>query len=502
MKVSRRDLLHCVAAGAGVRLSRAEAQVTPDLVRFHPELEPLVVLIERTPRERCAEVIVEQFRSGVSYRQAMAALFLAGIRNINPQPPGFALHCVFVIHSSHLISLEAPADLRLLPFFYALDNFKTAQERDRGQATGDYTMRATHGALSAGETASAELSAAMENWDVERAERAIVSLARSRSGSEAFDLLWRYGARDYRNIGHKAIYVANAHRTLQAIGWQHAEPVLRSLTRSLVAFGKSEQVNGYKFEDQCYRGNLELIAKTLPKMTTAWTAQAGDPAAVRSFCATLREAAPADACAEIAGRLASNRSSTAEIWDAVHLSAAELCMRARGAAAIVGIHAVTSTNALHHAYQAASGPASRLLSLLQAAGWVAQFRTWAESREEALRAFRITDLEPHSEAADTATILSRPLSDVDKAASELAGAARDISARQGFLAGALRVTIPRANEVHYYKYLAALIEDVPLVSPEWQPHLTAASLYYVKRPMDPESEAMGRARVALRRLVA
>ena len=44
----------------------------------------------------------------------------------------------------------------------------------------------------------------------------------------------RYGARDFRDIGHKAIYVANAWRTLQTIGWQHAEPVLRSLAYALL----------------------------------------------------------------------------------------------------------------------------------------------------------------------------------------------------------------------------------------------------------------------------
>ena len=35
--------------------------------------------------------------------------------------------------------------------------------------------------------------------------------------------------------------------------------------------------------------------------------------------------------------------------------------------------------------------------------------------------------------------------------------------------------LTKADEVHYYKYLAAVIEDVPLVSPEWQPHLLAAA---------------------------
>jgi hypothetical protein len=151
MLISRRRVVSglasaavCSAAGAltsPLLIGREEAEVTPSLMKFRPEIEPLVALIERTPRDRCAEMLVDQLRQSVSYRQLMAALFLAGIRNVNPRPPGFALHCVFVIHSAHIISLEAPADSRLLPLFYALDNFKSAQERDARQALGDYTMQ-------------------------------------------------------------------------------------------------------------------------------------------------------------------------------------------------------------------------------------------------------------------------------------------------------------------------------------------------------------------------
>ena len=43
--------------------------------------------------------------------------------------------------------------------------------------------------------------------------------------NEVYELFWRYGARDFRDIGHKAIYAANSYRTLQTIGWRHAEPV-------------------------------------------------------------------------------------------------------------------------------------------------------------------------------------------------------------------------------------------------------------------------------------
>src|SRR5262249_40969110 len=108
--VSRRDVLAtgalCQAGRLLLRpglLSASDAQVTREIVQFRPEIEPLVKLIERTPREKCAEMAVEQMRRGASYRQLLAALFLAGVRNVNPRPPGFALHCVFVIHAAHLL---------------------------------------------------------------------------------------------------------------------------------------------------------------------------------------------------------------------------------------------------------------------------------------------------------------------------------------------------------------------------------------------------------------
>ena len=226
----------------------------------------------------CAEMLVDQLRQGVSYRQLMAALFLAGIRNVNPRPPGFALHCVFVIHSAHIISLEAPADSRLLPLFYALDNFKSAQERDARQPSGDYTMRPIAGPFPAPERAAAEFTASMEAWDPERAERAAVSLARHRSASQVFEMLWRYGARDYRNIGHKAIFVANAHRTLNAIGWQHAEPVLRSLVLAPARLWKTT-----KRERVCLRRSMlwrqpqTLKGNSAHVWTTSWMAEQADP---------------------------------------------------------------------------------------------------------------------------------------------------------------------------------------------------------------------------------
>src|SRR4030095_5635383 len=106
--------------------------------------------------------------------------------------------------------------------------------------------------------------------------------------------LWRYGARDYRNIGHKAIYVANAHRTLNAIGWQHAEPVLRSLALALLDFGKQQSVNGYAFDDQCYAGNVKRIKNT--QLDESWMAEQADPVVTRGLVGVIRESTTEEAC--------------------------------------------------------------------------------------------------------------------------------------------------------------------------------------------------------------
>jgi len=487
-RLSRRDVLSGITC-AGMLLSRAEAQVTPELVRFRPDMEPLVRLMEETPREKCAEMVANQLRQGVSYRQLLGALFLAGIRNVNPRPPGFAMHCVFVIHSAHLLGLEAPADVRMLPLFYAMDVFKASQERDARQ--NDYAMHAIRGSLPAAEKAGAELQAAMEAWDQERAERAVVSLARQRSAGEVFDLLWRYGARDYRNIGHKAIYTANAYRTLHTIGWQHAEPVLRSLVLALLDFGRSQEVNGYKFEDQCYAANQKHGKETFSKLPAGWAEDSGSGEATRGALGAIRTASPSEACADVAGRLAKGNANAGAIWDAVHLAGAELAMRARN---IVGIHAVTAANGLRHCYMAATDPQVRHLLLLQGVGWMGQFRSWAESREQKPRAFPIADLPTSKGSLEE---VFEGFSDADATAGRVIGLAKAGEPGRAFLSAAIRHTITKANEVHYYKYLAALIDDIPLASPEWQPHLTASAVYYMKGPKDPEPAAMKRAREVL-----
>src|SRR6267378_3979340 len=64
-------------------------------------------------------------------------------------------------------------------------------------------------------------------------------------------------------IGHKIIFAANGKRTLDCIGWQHAEPVLRSLAYALMSYSGDNPAKRDDIADRSGRKNREL-AKEIP----------------------------------------------------------------------------------------------------------------------------------------------------------------------------------------------------------------------------------------------
>src|SRR5439155_16248375 len=173
--VERRDFLKSVA-GRLVTSSRAwqalnallparadEFQGTPGIVQFRTEMEEVVRWIEKSPRERILEEAVERLKKGLPYRQLVGGLFLAGIRNIKPRPVGFKFHAVLVISSAHQLALDAAQADRLLPFFWALDNFKSSQAQDVKE--GDWTLAPVNeSAVPSGAKARQRFVEAMDRW--------------------------------------------------------------------------------------------------------------------------------------------------------------------------------------------------------------------------------------------------------------------------------------------------------------------------------------------------
>src|SRR5437879_11207586 len=145
-------------------VSADQARVERNKVLFNSDIEPLVRLIEDTPRSKLFDAVAEQMRKGVGYQQLLTGLFLAGVRGIQPRPVGFKFHAVLVVNSAHLASQAMPDRERWLPLFWALDNFKSSQARN--QQEGGWSMAPVEeGKLPPSSQAKQRFVEAMENWD-------------------------------------------------------------------------------------------------------------------------------------------------------------------------------------------------------------------------------------------------------------------------------------------------------------------------------------------------
>jgi len=469
-------------------VSAAEAKLDHSMVRFLPEIEPLVRLLEETPRQKLLEKVGDRIRRGTTHREVITALLLAGIRNIQPRPVGFKFHAVLVVNSAHLASQNSPDEDRWLPVFWALDQFKSSQEKDK--KAGDWTMEAVYeAAIPPVDRAASAFIAGMDAWDVSCADTAAASLARGGGTQEAFDLFCRYGARDYRDIGHKAIYVANSWRLLQTIGWQHSEPVLRSLSYALLAFDGQNPAEGDSLADRPGRRNQERLRE----MRATWNGGENKPAAVAEMLATLRAGTWDDASAKVVA-LINAGSSPQPIWDAMFQHAAEMLMRKPG---IVALHACTTTNALHYAFRHASHDETRRFLLLQNASFLTLFRDDSGTSE----GIGIDTFEPFAGDSGGAEAVDQIFAGL---ASDRLDAARKTLAYldgggdpRAFTDMAQRMIYLKGTDSHDYKFSSAVIEDYKALSPAYRNRFLASSVHWLKGATDPESPLVARSRAAL-----
>lgn len=472
------------------RVSAAEAQLDPKIVRFHPDIEPLVRFLEDTPREKLLEEAGARLRRGLTYRELLAALLLAGVRNIQPRPVGFKFHSVLVVNSAHLASLSSPDSDRWLPIFWALDYFKSAQAQDVKE--GDWTMAPVdESRLPPAHKARQAFAEAMENWDEAAADLAVTALARTAGAQEMFEIFCRYGMRDFREIGHKAIYVANSWRTLQVIGWQHAEPVLRSLAYGLLDRGGD--LNPAKADlpaDRPWRSNQFAIAK----IRTDWLEGKPNDSATMEMLETLRHASPDEACGKVIELL--NRGvARKSISDALFAAAGELLMRRPG---ILSLHACTSTNALHFAFQNNANDETRRLLLLQNAAFLTLFR----GEEKSLKPLKLDELQPAKSEKESATGLEQIFADISHdrmtAARGVLAYVKENPEPTDFINTARRLIFLKGTNSHDYKFSSAVLEDFHHVSPAWRDRFLAASVFNLRGSGEKDNSLVNRTRAALK----
>lgn len=498
--IPRRDLLKWTTAAALAGLgdlgflsrlnpvSAAEAKLPPKLVRFDPEIEPLVRLLEDTPRERLLEEVSARIHRGLSYRDLLAALLLAGVRNIQPRPVGFKFHAVLVINSAHLASLASPDQHRWLPIFWALDAFKVSQERNTQE--GNWHMPAVdEAAVPPPHKARQAFIDAMNNWDESAADAAVVGLARSSPTHEIFELFCRYGCRDFRDIGHKAIYVANSWRTLQAIGWQHAEPVLRSLAFALLEHEGENPAKRDGAPDRPGRHTAEISRKLRPD----WLEGKPSSEATAELLQLSRQGSSTDMADKVV-ELINKGVAVQSIWEALFNSAGELLMRNP---AILSLHSLTASNALHYEFQHAASDETRRTLLLQNASFIPLFRA-ANQKDTTTQ---IDHLDPLAPTAAGPEAIQEILADIDKdrsiAARKVLGYLKQNPQPTELIDAARLLIFFKGRDNHDYKFSAAVMEDYRVLSQPWRDRYLAASVFYLKGSGSPDTDLAKRTRAAL-----
>jgi hypothetical protein len=513
-QTSRRSFLRTTGAALGVGewagllpfspASADEAKVTPDLVRFSPDIEPIVKLIEGTPKEACVAAVVEQLRKGLPYRHFLAALYLAAIRAAKWHGGihGYD-HNAYVVHSAHQLSLDLPAAEQLLPAFYALNHFK---EMQRAYPNRPGTPKLT-GTLPAAEKAADELHAAMREWEPDRAELAVVAMVRSQGTPAVLEPLWHYAGRDWGFIGHMAILVSNSCRLLDAIGWQHAEHVLRYVVAALAGWGKERA--GHSDVEPYWR-NLERVKNSAARLPGDWAERKSNDGLTRELLASLRKDDPEAACDLAVEQLVEGKSKAAAIWDAVHMAAGELMLGAippteRSQRNGDALHANTAANALHYAFRTSTLPDTRLLLTLQALTWMHMYRQLIEKKKMLAGAMDITGLTgaelPETTQAAVDEILAIRTATPQNAARLAFALAKRAGGKEQLLQAARGLLPVKASgDPHDIKFPVAIFEDLGLVSPAWQPHLLAAAVYSFWGSDRPDHPVMQQVRELLRKV--
>ncbi|HVK08483.1 MAG TPA: hypothetical protein VM597_06860, partial [Gemmataceae bacterium] len=337
----------------------------------------------------------------------------------------------------------------------------------------------------------AAFTEAMAAWDEAKADGAAAALARSATPAEAFDLFARFGCRDFRDIGHKIIYVSNAFRTLEVIGWPYAEPVLRSLAYALLRReGKGAPSPDTPADKVGFR-NLE----TARKLPAEWATGKADAAATTDLLAALRQGSDADLGDKTAALL--NRGIGPQtVWDAVFLGAGELLMRQPG---IVGLHTLTTANALRYAYGAVGDEETRKLLMLQAISFLPLFRGAMTGRGKVadMPIDKLEAPDDMKEAKLDAVYATLSKDKLTAARMALAYLKADPARAKGLTDAGRRLVFLKGTDSHDYKFSSAVLEDYAHVSPESRNLFLAASLFWLKGSAGPDAPVVGRIRTAL-----
>ncbi len=451
-----------------------------------PGLEELAERLRKAPRPQAFDVAADAIRRGVDVPTMLGAVFLCGVREIRPRPHGI-LHSVMMVESCFQLAEPAVPAEAWLPVLWNLDDLKRSQEEDRVEA-GDWVLPAPRPVRAVSASAARqEFVAAMEAWDADRADRALLDLLPHVDHDAFFEILWPLACRCSAFIGHKMIYTVQIERATQRIGWDHAQPALRNLVMTLLVDRRTE--------------DFERARELAPRLPVRWQDGKEDPAHSAVLLKELR-VRDARGAQGLMVQAFNEGLGPRTVWDAMRLLGSEVFLRRpgrraeAGRSALLPVHALTVTSAMGHASRTTRLDATRRLLIMQAAAWLALIRdAMVEIVSLSMKGAGIDQLgESPAPGASTAS------SPMESARPERLRPwlDREPDKASSYLAHLRMGVFRKAQEHHQHKYAAAVAEESRLVHPTWASRILAPAAEYVAHPDDPETEVYRRSVRALR----
>jgi hypothetical protein len=192
-------------------------------------------------------------------------------------------------------------------------------------------------------------------------------------------------------------------------------------------------------------------------------------------------------------------TAPASIWDGIFAGAGELLSRRPG---IVGLHAVTTANAMYYTFASSGNDATRQWTMLQAASFLPLFRGELTKRGGPMGERPVDKLEPLPLESKGEKAVEEILTDVSK--DRLTAARKILTYRKEGLPAkplmdAARVLVfLKGNDAHDYKFSSALLEDYDNVSGAWRDRFLATGVFNLRGSQGKDNPLVQRVRDALK----
>ncbi len=375
MSHTRRDFLADVgkgmlAAGLGTGLATElglcpalAGEVAKDLT--FGELEPLVALLQETPKTKLMPILVEKLNAGLELKRLTAAAALSNARTFGGENY-FGFHTFMALVPSYQMASELPKEKAALPLLKVLyRNAHYAQE------VGGHKNEVLKPMTPAGSGTPEDLRKAIHSGDRARAEQLLAAVAKTPEDALNAALL---GVEDTHDV-HTAVMPWRAYAMLDIVGKEHAVTLLRQSVRQCAK--QCESQKGRIAEMEAFRKILPSLLEKhkLPK-AAAGTRKADD-AWMEQMCGTILTSTQSQAGEAVAMALAEGFDPE-HVGEAISMAANQLLLRqvpdregkkvisfrTHGDAA--GVHASDATNAWRNMARV-SNPRNRAAGLILAA---------------------------------------------------------------------------------------------------------------------------------------